>query len=419
MKRLGPTLVTITLALTTGCGRPPPASHSAPAKVEKLPQETEIARITLSPEAEQRLGITLAEVQRGNVERRRTLAGEVLIPAGQAWTVSAPLPGTITTAAGNTIPLPGQSINAGDVVLSLVPLLSPERDVPTPAERVQIANSRATLLAAETVAKGDVERSRAEVENAKIAVDRATKLFEDKAGSARAVDDAQAQLNIATAMLQAAQERAQQLASLARSLDGSGAGEVTPLVLRAPQAGLIRNLAVSPGQTVAAGALLFEVVKIDAMWIRVPVYVDLLAELDSDSSVAIVGLDGRPKVPPRTAQPVAAPPSADPLNATSDLFFATDNRDGQLRPGQRVGVELLLRGEQAGAFVPAKAILYDIYGGTWVYVQVGEHVFQRARVAVRFTADERAVLATGPPEGVKVVVDGAAELFGTEFGAGK
>jgi hypothetical protein len=31
---------------------------------------------------------------------------------------------------------------------------------------------------------------------------------------------------------------------------------------------------------------------------------------------------------------------------------------------------------------------------------------------------EQAALASGPPPGASVVTDGAAELFGTEFGAG-
>ena len=51
---------------------------------------------------------------------------------------------------------------------SPAPLLSPERDVPTPAERVQIANTRATLLSALIVARGEVSRSQAEVEAAQI-----------------------------------------------------------------------------------------------------------------------------------------------------------------------------------------------------------------------------------------------------------
>jgi hypothetical protein len=57
----------------------------------------------------------------------------------------------------------------------------------------------------------------------------------------------------------------------------------------------------------------------------------------------------------------------------------------------------------------------DINGGTWVYENVGEHKFARQRVAVKYVADSLAVLDRGPAVGAKVVTEGAAELFGTEF----
>ncbi|MCH5373184.1 MAG: hypothetical protein JJ992_04365, partial [Planctomycetes bacterium] len=165
-------LATLVVAAATlaGCHRSSSSSgHKAesPAKVEKLPRETEIARITLTEQAEQRLGIACAKVTKQEVQRRRTLGGEVMVPPGKAIIVSAPVSGTIAPPNGS-LPLPGTHVATGDAVMTIVPLLSPERDVPTPAERVQMANARATLLAAQTVAAGDVERSQAEVEAAQI-----------------------------------------------------------------------------------------------------------------------------------------------------------------------------------------------------------------------------------------------------------
>ncbi len=96
-----------------------------------------------------------------------------------------------------------------------------------------------------------------------------------------------------------------------------------------------------------------------------------------------------------------------------------DNSQNRYRPGERVGVSLKLRGAEESLLVSAQAILYDIHGGTWVYIQTGEHAFQRQRVLVRYTEGGRAVLDQGPPVGTPVVVEGAAELYGTEFGTGK
>jgi RND family efflux transporter MFP subunit len=413
--------VPIFILLAAGCGDSDSKGHNhePPAAVHQVSSETELARITLTEKAEQRLGITLAKVAKENVQRRRTLGGEMMVPAGRTIIVAAPVPGVIAPPQEGAIPLPGERVAAGQAVLVLNPLLSPERYVPSPAERVQMANARATLVTAQTVAQGDIDRSRVEVEAAKIALERAQKLLADRAGPARDVDQAQAQLSVAESLLRAAEERSRQLERLAATLD-SGAGEqAEPLTLTAPQPGVIRNVAASPGQAVTAGATLFEVIDPDELWVRVPVYVGLLAEIDAEAEAQVVDLDGRNRFPPQPVQPVTAPPSADPSSTTADLYFQVENASRAFRPGQRVGVELPLRGEQEGLIVPAASILYDIYGGAWVYVKTGDRTYERRRVAIRFTEADRAALAEAPPEGTEVVTAGAAELFGEEFGAGK
>ena len=46
-------------------------------------------------------------------------------------------------------------------------------------------------------------------------------------------------------------------------------------------------------------------------------------------------------------------------------------------------------------------------------------MYARERVVVADITGANAVLALGPAVGARVVTDGAAELFGVEFGAGK
>ena len=69
--------------------------------------------------------------------------------------------------------------------------------------------------------------------------------------------------------------------------------------------------------------------------------------------------------------------------------------------------------------VPAAAILYDTNGGTWVYERTAEHKYTKRRVEVSRTVNGVAHLRRGPAPGAAVVTDGAAELWGTEFGTGK
>ena len=80
--------------------------------------------------------------------------------------------------------------------------------------------------------------------------------------------------------------------------------------------------------------------------------------------------------------------------------------------------ELPLKRAEQGLVVPEAAVLYDIHGDAWVYEDLGGNAYARRRVQIARHAGGFAVIARGLPQGAKVVTAGAAELFGTEFGAG-
>lgn len=413
------------IAIGIGGCKPVASSHDSekkpPAKVEKLPHESELSTLTLTEVAEKHLAISTAVVVEREASLTRTLGGEVMIPTGKAIIVSAPLAGTVERTSDRPLPQPGSRVTAGQAMLTLLPLLSAERDVLTPAEQFQVANARATLIGAQLTAQGDLDRSRAEVDAAKIAVARAGKLLSDRAGSQRAVDDAQGLLNVAQSVYAAAEQRSSQLGELIKTLPANDerrkAGE--PLHLVTPVTGIVRSLTVSQGQAVSSAAPLFEVIDDSVMWVRVPVYVDLLASLNLNKTARVLRLDGRDPDVPSQARAIAAPPTADPLSSSADLYFEIDNRQTGLRPGQRIGLELTVGETELARIVPAASVLFDIQGGAWVYVVSEPHKYVRQRIQLRRIEGDEAILATGPKVGASVVVDGAAELFGTEFGIGK
>jgi hypothetical protein len=88
-------------------------------------------------------------------------------------------------------------------------------------------------------------------------------------------------------------------------------------------------------------------------------------------------------------------------------------------PGERVAVSLTLKEPAEVLTVPWSAVVYDYFGGAWVYVKTGERTYSRQRVLVRYISGETAVLDDGPPPGKPIVIAGAAELFGTETGFSK
>ena len=366
----------------------------------------------LTPKAEQRLKISTVPVETRAMPRTRTVGGEIVIPDGATLVVTAPLTGTLFNTDQSKSVTAGDSIAAGDVMFRLLPLLSPEREVPTAAERVAMANATASLVSSRIVAEGDVKQSEARVEAAQIALARARRLFASKAGAERDVDDAQALLDISLKGLEAASARKELLDKLTLE---TGVGKLAAVGVRSPSDGVLRNVSSSVGQVVSAGAPLFGVVSLNTLWVRVPIYPGLRRQLSHGNAIVRqLGDDKQVSV-----TPVSAPPSADSLAATVDMFFAIANANRHFHPGERVEVILPIAGEAESRIIPRAAVLRDIHGVAWVYVNSGTQTFERRRVEVSFTTQEYSVLSQGPPVGTKVVVDGAAELFGTEFGAGK
>ena len=167
------------------------------------------------------------------------------------------------------------------------------------------------------------------------------------------------------------------------------------------------------------GTAVFDAIGTNPLWIRVPVYVGELNSLQA-TQPAQVKVFGRSDHTARlTAVPVGVPFSATTNPMISELFFEISPGSGDLRPGMKVEVTLTLQGEEESLVAPAAGILHDIHGNTWVYEALGGQAYTRRRVEVRRILGSDAVLARGPRVGTKIVTDGAAELFGTEFGAGK
>jgi RND family efflux transporter MFP subunit len=367
------------------------AKSEPPVRVENAVKESDLATIVLTEAAETRLGIKTEPVERKKSDRTRHLGGEALVPPGRTIAVAAPLAGTITPPAPGAIPAPGLVVKRGEPILVLAPFLSPE--------------SRATLAASHAEAEGAFVSAGAELEAAIAALRRAERLLSEKAGSQREVDEARARKSIAEAALASSSQRRD---VLTRALTGT----LDPVSLGSPIDGIVDEVHVAAGQKVGSGAALFEVVDPSKLWIRVPVYVGELDRIARDREVRVGKPGGEAAL---TAKPVAAPPSADAKAATADLTYEFDNKEGALRPGEKVGVLLPLRDEGEMLHVRSSAVIHDLHGGAWVYVKSGPLRYSRRRVDVRFSDGTLSALERGPEAGTPVVVVGAAELYGTEF----
>ena len=383
------------IIMLAGCGAAPKQAPAhpkeAPAKVEvKHAGEESLATITLTEKAEQRLGIKTAAAAMASAPRYYTVAGEVVVPPGQAITVTAPVAGAVVIEEG--IPPAGQRLTGGHPVLKISPLLPVPRDL-------------------RTNAAADVEAALTRLETARLRLGRAEKLLSDGVGSARAREDAAEAVSIAETDVTAARARLKQIETAPLE------GDIT-VGVDAPQSGVLRQMFVAAGQVVSAGSPLFEIARLDPVWVRTPVYAGDLDEVRKGGSAVVRPISGSPSGEGRSASPVNAPPTADPLSSATHLYYRLPNASLSLHPGEKLSVSVPMKGERECLQLPYAAILYDVLGGAWVYEETANRQFARRRVMVDYVTGANACLAEGPPPGTKVVTDGAAELFGEEFGVG-
>jgi hypothetical protein len=268
-----------------------------------------------------------------------------------------------TRLYGGEISLP---LEMGAEAPSLMNLAPPQNA----AEILKLAEQQAT-------ADGEIAQAKIRQDAAQRTQERAEKLLTNETGSARAAEDARSALDLAKAAL--AQTTAR------RALLGPG-------------------FAAAPDGS--------------RWWVRVAIPGADAATLDPQAAASL-SLTGTQTL--LTARHMtAAPPTANALASTVDWYFETADPQRQLRPGQRVQIRLAVSGAGAERLTaPWAGVLYDIHGGQWVYEMTTATTFVRRRVQVAQVSGADAVLGTGPPAGAKIVTDGAAELFGIEFGPGK
>ena len=394
-----------TVLFVGGCGHsnsPVPKVTTAAAKTTHPVSEAQLNTIELTEEAVRRLGLKTAAVEQRSLPRSRVYGAEVVLPNGAAVIVSAPMAGTLQGASEGKFPHVGQRVKEGELILKLLPLLSPE--------------TRNALTQSQNDADAQVEQALIQLNAAQVALERAEKLMKESVGTIRAVDEAKAQHSLAKKALDAAQTRKKQVDQLGKD---DSSGEQHPLILKAPLDGIVRTTQAQPGQVVGTGAGLFEVMNDAQLWIKVPVYVGELDKIDSSKTAKLSQLDGRLRTGDVDVKPALLPLTALASTATVDMYYELPNAEHRFRPGQKVSAYLPLIGETQQTALPWSAVIHDIYGGQWVFEQTEDRKFVRRRVEVSWVDGDWAVILRGPKLGAQVVTAGAAELAGTEFGFAK
>lgn len=280
--------------------------------------------------------VAVAEVRITDLVERIEATGQLL--ARDRARIAAEVGGRVTEIVTDE----GLPVEAGGVVLKIDP---ERRELGLRSAEARLAEARAAL-----------SKARREV-------GRVRKLSKRNVASTTQLDDAETGYSLARSRLEAAQA---QLGVARRALRDAS--------VEAPFAGLVAERLVSPGEFVAMGQPLFELVALD------PIEVEFhLAEVDS-SRVAL-GNEVRLGVSPYPdevfqARVTFVSPTIDSRTRTLRVKAITPNEDGRLRPGLFARVDLGVSTRSGALMVPEEAVLRRAEGDV-LFILKGDRVERR------------------------------------------
>jgi len=313
------------------------------------------------------------------------VSGEVTTPPGGSAELGAPIPGRVVAPASG-LPRPGDEVVVGQVLATLAPAPS------SPEE-----GARASLVVAEAEARAATARS---------TVERAERLVADRAIPERELEIARREAEVAGEAVAAAR-RAQRLFTSASTGRGPGTFRLT-----APIAGILTDVHASPGHSVSAGDVLFQIVDPSELWIRarVPEHDVPRVRADDDASYRILGLDEWLPIQIRGESPAASVVTVGRTVArtsrTVDIIYALHSPDPRLRVGATVRVAVPAGESALAVTVPRSALVQD-EGRDIVYIQTSGEAFEERLVRVGSRAGAWVALSSGVVAGDRVVTRGA------------
>ena len=192
--------------------------------------------------------------------------------------------------------------------------------------------------------RADASSLEADVQVARRRVERLTELLRVEATSEAELERARAGLQSLEARLAVARGGVAATTTAANPRDAAA-----DIVVRAPWAGRVAEVSVSPGQTVAAGAVLGRLVKVRPLWLVVALRPEDAARVQGAPQGLTLRRPGQPapfELAAGDVRFVSRSPEVDPQTASVNVILQIDRSASDLPLGSAVDAEILLPGER-------------------------------------------------------------------------
>jgi HlyD family secretion protein len=324
----------------------------------------------------------------------------------------------------------GSRVRAGQLLVELE-----NKDLQGAATESSAALSQAEATF-ETTSKATVpeELQKAELD-AKAAADAVTaqqalfdnrqRLYREGAIAQKDVNDAQVALSQARAQSETARKRLEDLRSFAneqalraaaaqrdaaRGRNESAQAQYSYSRLTSPIDGVVTDLPFYPGETGTAGAPVVTVMDISRVTARTHVSQADAAQIKVGDSANLIG-DGGVPVPARITH---VSPALDPGNTTVEVRAEADNKDGRLRPGASLRVEVVAKTVPNALVIPQVAVLTSPQGTTYAVLIDKDNKPHLRKITIGIRDAGKAQVTDGLDSGDRVATTGAYELFKLE-----
>jgi cobalt-zinc-cadmium efflux system membrane fusion protein len=353
----------------------------------------------LDPDALKLAGIEIAEAQMAVLPQVLEVAGRVGLNENRVARVGALVNGRISDVDANV----GDRVKEGQRLAQI--------------QSHEVDDARADYAKA----KAELERYQSQLDYATKVRDRASRLFELKAGSLEELQRAETEVHRAEMDILVSRAEIGRLEEHLEHIGLSAEGaleeyttagmartghydELERIPVNSPITGTVLERMVTPGSVVSTSDDLFIVSDLSALWVHAEVPESYLNSLQSGQS-AIVRVEAYPD----TGFPARLAHIGDVLNPatrTVQVRCETNNAGGKLRSEMYATVLFELGSGDETVTVP-KGAIQDIDGQQVVFVQAAGSRFEARRVETGRSWKERTAILSGLQPGEKVVTDGS------------
>ena len=282
--------------------------------------------------------------------------------------------------------------------------------------------SKATVPEEAQKAELDVQAAKAALDAAQTMYDSRRDLYKQGAAAQKDVNDAQVALTQARTQYETAKKHFDDLQGFARETalkaaraqrdaararNDAAQAQLAYSRITSPIDGVVTDLPLYPGEMSPGGAPIVTVMDVSQVIARTHISQPDASELHIGNDANLIGPDGVP-IPGKVTH---ISPALDASSTTVEVWVQAGNKDGALRPGSSLRVEMIARKVTGALIIPQAAVLTHSTGSTYAIVIDEENKPELHKITTGITDSGKVEITDGLTSGQRVATTGAFELF--------